>query len=1019
LLLLLAVAGPLRAEQASLREFGPADGLESLGVRAAVQDTEGFLWVGTDNGLYRFDGVRFWRVGAAQGLTWVNTLAPQADGLWVGTPDGLWWWHRSKLVSVPAADGKPLRVFGPGALAPGPDGSLWVAAKSGLHKLMPLSNGAGWKAERALAGSGEHAELQKVQTLAALPDGTLWLGCGKALCRLRDGHLERFEAEGGVPAARWDRLMMARDGSLWARGGRHLLQLGRGADRFVQHDAGAGFVSDESGFYPLVEDAQRRIVTATRGALLRWDGRHWERFDADSGLNFPGRLLALVSDREGGLWLGALGAGLMQWRGYGQWENWSARDGLPSDDVWLFLRAGSDTARPLMAGTGKGVAVLDPQTRRFRVLASNASGAVDISALALDAQGALWAGTWGGQVIRYAGSPLARGRVEASIAKGDTVYSLLPNAQPEPLIVGLRQMYSWKSGHAASRLRPMDESVVGKGAFGCACRSRDGQLWVGGSERLLTQRDGRWVLLDAGAGEISRMACLHDGSLLVSDYYNGIHRLVPETKPGAEVHPFRHTDVTPAMLQGRQVLALLEDRRGWWWVSTDAGVAVFNGRQWRWLDQQAGLIWSDTTGDGLYEDVDGSIWIGTSRGASHLLRPEALFEPIRGTVALGEVRSGARSLPLPTGKSSLSLPWSRDAIEVPLSAPVYRLRSALRIEYRVTGFDDRWAAAPANAVRLTGLQPGAYRFEARLVDRELGVESPVSGFRFEIEPPWWRTPQAYAAAVLGVLVAGWLGLRWRVRQMTRRVTRHAAALEALVRQRTQELEASREGLRKLGEHNARALEDERTRVARELHDEMGQQLAALRMEASVLQAHARGGTPLLPEQFNLLFDRFNRLVGSVRGLVKQLRPPALDGGVVAAIEWLAAEFTAATGVPCELDLDPAAQGLPQDRAIMLFRIAQESLTNVRRHAQAGRVEIALRLDADDVCTLTITDDGIGFDAGRQRSGHGLLGREERARLLGGEITISTRPGSGTTVCLRVDERTRQRQLLGAGPSTTA
>jgi signal transduction histidine kinase len=239
-------------------------------------------------------------------------------------------------------------------------------------------------------------------------------------------------------------------------------------------------------------------------------------------------------------------------------------------------------------------------------------------------------------------------------------------------------------------------------------------------------------------------------------------------------------------------------------------------------------------------------------------------------------------------------------------------------------------------------------------------------------------------------------------------------LEQAITERTSELAASREALRSLGQHNARALEEERTRVARELHDELGQQLAALRMEASVLQAHARSGTPLVPDQFKLLFDRFNLLVGSVRSLVKQLRPPALDGGLVAAIEWLAAEFTAATGVPCQLDLDPAAHVLAQDRAIMVFRIVQESLTNVRRHAQADRVEIHLQLDADDGCSLTVSDDGVGFDAGRQRNGHGLLGMEERAHLLGGEITISRKPEGGTMVSFHVDEHTRRRNLLGAG-----
>jgi diguanylate cyclase (GGDEF)-like protein len=860
LLLLLALAGAVRAEQASLREFGPADGLESLGVHAAVQDDQGFLWVGTENGLYRFDGVHFQRIGAAQGLTWINALAPQADGLWVGTSEGLWWLRRGKLVSVASADGKPLVASGPGALAPGPDRSLWVAGRSGLYKVTPLADDAGWRVTQA-SGKAEPPEMRKVDGLLALPDGTLWFGCATALCRLRDGHLERFETDQGVPSARWDRLMHGSDGSLWARGGQHLLQLAPGADRFVPHDAGAGFEVDEAGFYPLVEDAQRRIVTATRGALLRWDGQHWARFDAASGLGFSGRLAALVADREGGLWLGAGGAGMLQWRGYGQWENWSTRDGLPSDEVWLFLRSGPDAARPLYVGTGKGVAVLDTHTRRFRALASDASGAVDVSALTLDAKGSLWAGTWGGQVIRYAGSPLGRGKVETSIGQGDTVFSLLPDAPEGPLIIGLRKMYRWQPGRTGSPARLLDEAEVGKGGFGCACRSRDGRLWVGGTQRLLTQREGRWVMRDAGAGEISRLACLHDGSLLVSDYYNGIHRLEPESTTQAQ--QFRHTDVTPVMLKGRQVLALLEDRRGWWWVSTDIGVAVFNGQHWRWLDPQAGLIWSDTTGDGLYEDVDGSIWIGTSRGASHLLAPQTLFEPIRGKVVIEEVRSGEHSVPLPVGENSLSFAWARDAIDVPLSAPVYRLRSAVRIEYRVTGFDDRWAAAPADAVRLTGLPPGGYRFEARLVDHELGVASPVTGFGFEIKPPWWRTPQTYTVAALGVMLVGWVAHRWRLRQMTRRVTRHAEALEALVRQRTQELEASREQLLELatrdaltGAWNRRALMDI---LARELGRAQRDQLPLTLLMADI-------------DHFKRINDSFGHPAGDavLREFVKRL-----------------------------------------------------------------------------------------------------------------------------------------------------
>ena len=230
--------------------------------------------------------------------------------------------------------------------------------------------------------------------------------------------------------------------------------------------------------------------------------------------------------------------------------------------------------------------------------------------------------------------------------------------------------------------------------------------------------------------------------------------------------------------------------------------------------------------------------------------------------------------------------------------------------------------------------------------------------------------------------------------MAARVHGACEQLEDKVRGRTAELEASRQALRRLGEHNAMALEEERKRISRELHDEMGQQLAALRMEVSVLRV--RDGTAV----HDLLLDRVDRLVASVRALVSQLRPPALDGGLVAAIEWQAAEFTRGTGVPCRLDLDALAHDLPPDTATMVFRIVQESLTNVRRHARATQVALGLVKDANG-WTLAIADDGIGFEATRRQRGHGLLSMDERARLLGGSLQVESSPGAGTTVRLRI------------------
>jgi len=248
--------------------------------------------------------------------------------------------------------------------------------------------------------------------------------------------------------------------------------------------------------------------------------------------------------------------------------------------------------------------------------------------------------------------------------------------------------------------------------------------------------------------------------------------------------------------------------------------------------------------------------------------------------------------------------------------------------------------------------------------------------------------------------------------MAARVHDACEQLEDKVRARTAELEASQQALRKLGEHNAKALEEERKRISRELHDEMGQQLAALRMEVSVLRVREGAEQSADAGPHDVLLDRVDRLVASVRALVSQLRPPALDGGLIAAIEWQAAQFTRDTGVACRLELAAAAHGLPPDAATMVFRIVQESLTNVRRHALPTHVAVILKPDADG-WALTIVDDGIGFDASCKHPGHGLLSMEERARLLGSDLQIQSAPGMGTRVRLRLDAR--RINALYAGP----
>jgi PAS domain S-box-containing protein len=198
-------------------------------------------------------------------------------------------------------------------------------------------------------------------------------------------------------------------------------------------------------------------------------------------------------------------------------------------------------------------------------------------------------------------------------------------------------------------------------------------------------------------------------------------------------------------------------------------------------------------------------------------------------------------------------------------------------------------------------------------------------------------------------------------------------------------------------------EGERTRIARELHDELGQALTALKMDVDLLaETIARDRADLL-ERTDAMRELLDATVATTRRISADLRPLVLDDlGLGAAAEWLAQNFSHRAHVPCDLRVDPACAQLGEPHASALFRILQESLTNVARHAQASRVEVRLERAAEDV-VLTVRDDGVGMDpaaAPKPRS-FGLRGIGERALLLGGEVKIETRPGAGTTLTVRI------------------
>lgn len=206
-----------------------------------------------------------------------------------------------------------------------------------------------------------------------------------------------------------------------------------------------------------------------------------------------------------------------------------------------------------------------------------------------------------------------------------------------------------------------------------------------------------------------------------------------------------------------------------------------------------------------------------------------------------------------------------------------------------------------------------------------------------------------------------------------------------------------EQLRELSAHLESVREEEKARIAREVHDELGQMLTVLKLETSMCELAYAELDPGLRDRLNSMKRLISQLFQLVRDVATALRPPILDAGIASAIEWQAQRFEARTQIPCLVDVPDNLPPLSDARAIGMFRILQEALTNVMRHAQAHTVEISLTLEEGVMC-LTIADDGVGFVQHKGRPvSFGLVGMRERVLMLGGRLELDSEPGEGTTL----------------------
>jgi signal transduction histidine kinase len=240
----------------------------------------------------------------------------------------------------------------------------------------------------------------------------------------------------------------------------------------------------------------------------------------------------------------------------------------------------------------------------------------------------------------------------------------------------------------------------------------------------------------------------------------------------------------------------------------------------------------------------------------------------------------------------------------------------------------------------------------------------------------------------------------------------AKEMTSELRESQNKLQLSHHKLRRLADHAYQIKELERKRIAREIHDDLGQNLLALRIEGEMLAARTKGSHNHLHGRARETLQQIDIIIKSVRQIINDLRPTVLDLGLSAAVEWQVNQFERRTGIPCEIHNEQGEIALPDHCATAFFRILQESLTNVVRHANATKVWVELSL-SEGWLSLTVRDNGCGLPpGGHHKSGSfGLVGIEERVIILGGTCSVSSKPGGGTVVTVSAPVAEAPEHLL--------
>ncbi|HEY1804180.1 MAG TPA: two-component regulator propeller domain-containing protein [Terracidiphilus sp.] len=758
-------------------------GLPQTSIYSVAQTGDGYLWVGTESGLARFDGVRFTVYNrhntVALPTDYIPRLLGARDGsLWIGTDSGLVHMKDGVWTTYTVHDGLSSNDIR--ALFEAGDGSLWVGTAHGLDRLK------GGKIEAF--GGRDGLPGNTVTDLKADSAGVLWIATDAGLARFDGKSFSAYTAAGGFTDAALSALAIAPDGALWMAAAHG--QLARLAQGRIENESQKGVSNDISA---LLFDHQGNLwIGFESSGLARLHNGRLSLYGAQNGL--PGDTVELFfEDSQHNLWVGMFDGGLVELRD-GTLATYGKAEGLSSNTGWCGLQS-KDGSIWMATSTGGVDRILPDGTIRHYTNGERRSNET-VHSMLETRDGAIWFGQRHGVLTRFINGQFKTFKYERS--SKSAINSLLEDHDGS-LIIG-----TYGNGVARFNIRGADgkfEPIRATGEIPAMAEAADGTLWLGtDGEGVIGVRNGiTTAKFNKTNGLLSdHILALHidnDGVLWVGSSSGGLNRV-----QGGKV-----TSYTPDQgLFDSTVGNILEDNFGNLWMGSDHGVFrvskselndIANGR----ISAIHGLVYG--TADGLRspetmqggtgtatKGPDGRLWFSTMRGLSVVDPARAIGknEPLR--VQIVEVAINGKTM---VAAQSVRVGPGASRLEIRFTAPSFLDPGDIRFRYLLDGFDDKWSAASTSrTVDYTNLPPGRYRFEVEASADGYEWSGAAQPMNLVVVPPWYRTRLATLSFVFAAVILGW----WVMEMRTRSLKRRRDTLERQVVERTAQLEIEKQGL---------------------------------------------------------------------------------------------------------------------------------------------------------------------------------------------------------------------------------